>query len=410
MKFCPQCGTTLIPGDRFCLECGFDTSTIVPEVTEIVQLSQPAIVEEVIIPVTPKTVVAHESQKQFCLQCCALLTPGDRFCAECGYDTLLAAPEEPVANKTPVAQPANIPPPEPVKVVPVLEKAPVRPSPPPAATVRPSPSKVAPVQPVASQSKPKAKKSPFLLILVIVGVIALGAGGWFVYDKYFSGKQEPISDTTAISAIQEATPIETPVVATDSVTETTTEPVETAVAKAPVQQKAKEKVLSRVDQELAKQKAKEKNSAPPPLQKPAEPSTGISLKVSPSQPVAEKPSRVIFEVGKKDDAKNKSPKNPTKITLDVPTMIVKITTDHYNDGMGTSSAGNITVKDKYGSVVCSSRASGKPGKNGIPNAKWVVEPRKQLEKGTYFIWDSDMATWSKNLLGVGFVVVEGYDL
>ena len=28
MKFCPQCGTTFEPEARFCLECGFDRSSV----------------------------------------------------------------------------------------------------------------------------------------------------------------------------------------------------------------------------------------------------------------------------------------------------------------------------------------------------------------------------------------------
>jgi predicted nucleic acid-binding Zn ribbon protein len=27
-KFCPQCGSELIPGERFCGDCGFDTKEI----------------------------------------------------------------------------------------------------------------------------------------------------------------------------------------------------------------------------------------------------------------------------------------------------------------------------------------------------------------------------------------------
>ena len=91
-------------------------------------------------------------------------------------------------------------------------------------------------------------------------------------------------------------------------------------------------------------------------------------------------------------------------------MIVRITTDHYNDGMGTSGGGTIMIKDRDNKVIASFRAFGKTGKDGTPGAKWVCEPHKVLEKGTYYISDSDMPTWSKSFWGTGFVIVEGYEI
>ena len=90
-------------------------------------------------------------------------------------------------------------------------------------------------------------------------------------------------------------------------------------------------------------------------------------------------------------------------------MIVRITTDHYNKGMGTSGGGSISIKNSKGNVVGTFTAYGKPGKNGTPDAKWVSEPHKLLQEGTYYISDSDMSTWSKSFWGTGFVVVEGYE-
>jgi hypothetical protein len=91
-------------------------------------------------------------------------------------------------------------------------------------------------------------------------------------------------------------------------------------------------------------------------------------------------------------------------------MIVRITTDHYNDGMGTAGGGTISIKDRDGNLIGSYRATGRSGTNGTPNAKWVAEPRKLLENGTYYVWDSDFSTWSKTLMGSGFIVVEGYEV
>lgn len=92
-------------------------------------------------------------------------------------------------------------------------------------------------------------------------------------------------------------------------------------------------------------------------------------------------------------------------------MITRITTDHYNDGMGTPRGGKITVKDQNDKIIGSYKALGMTGKNGTPSAKWVVEPNIMLEKGTYFISDSEPSTWSKTFVGGnGFVVVEGYEV
>ena len=88
MKFCPQCGTTFEPEARFCLECGFDRSSVEPMTTPTEKVPQQ----------TPVNLV--------CPQCGTALVPGDRFCLECGYDTLTT---NPVVNK-------NQKPPEPIVV------------------------------------------------------------------------------------------------------------------------------------------------------------------------------------------------------------------------------------------------------------------------------------------------------
>jgi outer membrane biosynthesis protein TonB len=194
---------------------------------------------------------------------------------------------------------------------------------------------------------------------------------------------------------------------TTSAPEVAEEPVETA----PEQPKETAKPQSKIDQELAKQKAKEQNKSKQqptaPVQKPKpETVTKESTNSSPS----EKPGKIIFEVGRKEEPKSKNPKNPTKFSIQKPTMIIRITTDHYNNSMGTPGGGIITIKDKLGNTVGSYKAFGKTGKNGTPSAKWVCEPHIILEKGSYMIMDSDMPTWSKTFLGTGFVVIEGYEV
>ena len=122
-------------------------------------------------------------------------------------------------------------------------------------------------------------------------------------------------------------------------------------------------------------------------------------------------AKVILETGRKEEPKNKNPRNPTKLSLSEPTMIVRITTDHYNGGMGTPAGGTIIIKDHLGNLVGTFKAYGKSGTKGTPNSKWVAEPHKVLEKGTYYIWDSEMSTWSKTFIGGnGFVIVEGFEI
>jgi hypothetical protein len=212
-----------------------------------------------------------------------------------------------------------------------------------------------------------------------------------------------ISDTVASTGIPDPAVTDTSDLVNDAI-----EPEETT----PEQPKSATKPLSRIDQELAKQKAKQQKNAPQQTtttpEQPSKPD--MSVKVTSNPTGGDIAAKVILEVGRKEDPKHQKPKNPAKLTLVNPTMIVRITTDHYNDGMGTAGGGTISIKDRDGNVIGSYKVSGRSGTNGTPNAKWIVEPRKLLEKGTYFIWDSDFQTWSKTLMGSGFIVVEGYEV
>lgn len=392
MKFCPQCGTVFEPDARFCLECGFDRSTVETVVSGSVLTPGENTVENIQTP-EPKPV---------CPGCGTELIPGDRFCLECGFDTTGGKPVfEPVEQ--PVVKPA------PIHTPPVTENAP-----PPQITQQPKPV-IPPVRepdltqtplyanPVNAQGAGNSKKSkkPWLfIVLAVIVIAALGAGGWFVYTKYMdSPKPEPV-DTTVNFTMPElpdtATSVTQPEIAETPAEISTGEPKTTTKPK------------SRVDQELAKYREKEKNKtaqATPAQQSKAEP----GVKISSNGPANDNLAKVIHEVGRKEDPKSKKPKNPAKLTLQKQTMIVRITTDHYNEGMGTSGGGTITIKDRDGNVMGTYKAFGRSGNDGTPNAKWVAEPHKMLDKGTYYIWDSDFSTWSKNFLGNGFIVVEGYD-
>ncbi|MCX6251254.1 MAG: zinc-ribbon domain-containing protein [Bacteroidetes bacterium] len=356
MKFCPQCGSTVVPDDRFCQECGFDTSS-----------DQPA--NEINFKPVDEPEVIHKPEKE------PIVPP---------------LPYEPAPKHAPV-----IPPEHPAPV----------------------PAYIPPVKPPEYSTRQKGKKTWLFIVLGFIAIGALGVGGWFVYNKYFTAQTKTPVVTQVNTGVPEIT-------AVDSIPVNTKVPEPPAQAE-PLKPKATTNPQSSVDQKIAKEKAKEQN-------KPAKQTTTHTqqttthtqqttthtqqtkpdqgVEVSPGITANDYLAKVILKVGRKEDSKNKNPKNPVKLTIKHPTMIVRITTDHYNDGRGVSGGVTISIKDRYGIPVGNFMAKGKSGINGAPNAKWVAEPHKMLDKGTYFIWDSDMSTWSKTVTGMGFVVVEGYEI
>jgi ribosomal protein L37E len=401
-KSCPKCGTFLVPEDRFCLECGFDTLNQQSSENLIQKVSQPIVVEEIPPNIPRQEPELPFANKNSCPKCGSDLAEEERFCAQCGFDTSSAK-----TSFEPVEQPVNKPqavynnpvvPQPPIIQKPKNSTQPVQPE-----SIPPQ-VKVDPSKDSGSANKPKAMKTGLWVFLIVMGLGVLGFVAWNRYNKTATQPEDSIADTISTTVIPETPIADLP----DESTGITDPPAGEAT-----EQAAKPtKPLSRIDQELAKEKAKKQSQTTKQANPQAQPGkAALGVKVSPSQNVVnDNPITVLHEVGQSDEPKNKGPKKPTKFTLSEPTMIVMITTDHYNGGMGTPAGGSIIIKDKDENIVGTYKAKGKSGKNGTPNAKWVAEPRKRLEKGTYYISDTDMTTWSKNILGIGFVVVEGYEV
>lgn len=294
----------------------------------------------------------------FCPRCGTRFETNARFCQECGFDknSIVARSEtksEPVIE-LPITETLQVPPDNHVILPKTTELS------------RFSSQPNTQLKQVSRLFK-KSKKTWIWLWIVLISV-AIGSVGWFGYSMYFSLNKKTPADIASNIIITENS-----------------------------------KPQSLMDQELTKQSQGENQNIP---HKSANPDVEQPKDVSENaiQP------KVILEIGHTEEPKNKNPKNPTKLTIKNPTMITRITTDHYNAGMGTPRGGKITISDSEDNLMGSYKAFGKTGKNKTPSAKWIAEPNIRLEKGTYFISDSEPATWSKTFLGgTGFVVVEGYE-
>jgi predicted amidophosphoribosyltransferase len=387
---CPQCGSVLVPGDRFCQECGFDTSVVVPSAPPVIEEPTPQVVEEVVVPVIPvpepEPIPEPEplpvaAVSQFCPNCGKPMIAGDRFCQECGFDIEkpVTAQAEPVRVETP---PQYTPPP----VV----------SPPAAATYQPT---VVPV---------KKKSKALIWILIVLGVVALGAGGWFGYNKFLKPGEEEVVVADTIAQEEPAITIDTNITVNqeDTAIEEEALVMPSAETKQIVVEKKKEKLPAKTTSKQTSTPAKPAQTTP--TQQTANEPKQPTIKITPGETSNNK-ATAIFTVGAKDDPKNKNPKNPTKFTLNKETVITRIITDHYNDGNGDASGGTITLKDKSGSIVGQWNARPSANKNGVANAKWISNANVTVQPGTYFIHDSNPATWSKNALGIGFVEIFGIE-
>lgn len=452
-RSCPQCNSAMAEEERFCQECGFDTAGIQPVDAETIQPPQPALVTEVEKPVEiiEKEAVLTPELKQFCANCGVSMATGDVFCQECGFNN---ADEKPVVPE--VLQPAPIViKAEEVKPEEIIEKeagsttgfgqfcancgavlvagdvfcqecglkteepagagitpAPVvaPPPPPPAKSQAATPPPLPPVkQPAitkatasASQSSapaPKKKKGVLFVLLGILALAVLGAGGWFAYDKFLKNPSVPAVDSTALTMQQELPLAEPEIADTTTMTEMSqVEPQKETPATAQTKSSTTKKTTP-------KKQVSEPKKYEPVKQEPTPNTEPVKVKVKPG---GSKVGRTILSIYNDEEVKS-GPLFASKLKLDKAFVITKITTYHHNWGKGAQ-PGTIALqkkKDTYGPW----QARGIAGDDGTPNGKWVCEPNERLEEGTYKVELSDEKSWSYNGESgkKGFVVIEGYE-
>jgi len=119
---CVQCGSALVAGKKFCKQCGHAVGEVAPA-TDVVPIPEPA-------PVVEAKPVA-EPAIPVCGQCGAELVPGKKFCRQCGFavgGAAVVAEPIPAAEPAPAAeikveaqQPEMV---SPVEAIPVPEAEP----------------------------------------------------------------------------------------------------------------------------------------------------------------------------------------------------------------------------------------------------------------------------------------------
>ncbi|MBK6966048.1 MAG: zinc ribbon domain-containing protein [Bacteroidales bacterium] len=387
-QFCSNCGASMIAGDVFCQECGFNSAATEPVPSETIQPSQPVNVAQDIIPVlaVEKEVKPAPEVKQFCPNCGVSMVTGDVFCQECGFRTDVQA-EIPVVP-VPEIQPAKS---DPVIVVPPV----------PPVAKQTSGTYVAAAANQAPAQTAKKKKGVMIVLLGILALAVIGAGGWFAYDKFLKTPATPVADSTAMAIQQESIVVAEPETADTS---TLTQQAVTEVPVAEPQKPAQTKQATS-KKTTPKKQATEPKKPEPQNQEPAQNNQPLKVKI---KPAGSKTGRTILSIYNDNEVKS-GPLFASKLKLDQAFIITKITTYHYNWGKGAQ-PGTISLQKKK-ETFGPWQASGVSGDDGTPNAKWVCELNQRLEEGTYKVEVSDEKSWSYNGQSgqKGFVVIEGYE-
>ncbi|PKO97567.1 MAG: hypothetical protein CVU14_10655, partial [Bacteroidetes bacterium HGW-Bacteroidetes-9] len=244
-------------------------------------------------------------------------------------------------------------------------------------------------------TSPKRKKGLLFVLLAVLGLAVVAAGGWFGYEKFIKKSDTVLADTTATEVAEEPVLIEEPI--TDTVAVETV-PEENGNQIADAKPAAPKKTTPKKQQAQPKQNEPQKNE-------PAKQDGPLKIVIKPE---TSKTGRIILSTTNNKEVKS-GPLFNCKLKLDKAFIITKITTYHHNWGKGAQ-PGTIALekrKDTKGPW----QARGVAGDDGTPNGKWICEPNARLEEGNYKVIVSDEKSWSYNSQSgnKGFVVIEGYE-
>lgn len=402
---CPKCNAPLADADRFCAECGFDKQAVVVEVVppvvipEVAPEPEPEPVHEVTPEPAPVAEVMPEHEVdniqpqtafQFCPNCGSRQSSEDVFCQDCGQNM---NEEVPVAN---VAEPVTFVAPVPAPAPPVTKQKPAKKE----KVISKPVSEPKPAAPVA-ENKKKSSKLVLIILLGVLGLGALGAGGWFAYNKFIAKDTTEVAVVTPETDQEVATPAEQP----EEVIPEQEPPAETTVDE-PVKPAEPAKKT-----EKTKKTTPKKQTEPQKQQvvqdEPVKKDEGV--KVVMKNTASAKSPVTLFSSFNTNEVKN-GPVFAQKVKFDKPTIVTRITTFHHNDGKGAV-AGTISLEGKKKESGGPWQARNAYGSDGTVNGKWICEPNARMEPGTYKVVVSDEKSWSYNTQSgrKGFVIIEGYE-
>ena len=158
---CPNCGSTVLPGEAFCDSCGADLQALLQPAVPATPVAATPVVASSEAPTMLATAPTAEG---ICRACGAAVVPGERFCDNCGAD-LQAAPASPIMVPPPVTVPPPVPPVDPngatlVGVPPPVVTPPVEPAPPVVTPVEAAPPVVTPVEAAPPVVTPPVEAAP----------------------------------------------------------------------------------------------------------------------------------------------------------------------------------------------------------------------------------------------------------
>lgn len=172
MKFCPRCGSELVPGSNFCHECGYNLSIVQDEPENTAEFEEN--IDPVVVP--PEFVPVEEPEKEPATV--KFSVPVTETWKEPVPEPVIRqAEEEPAFVPPPKAAPAYVPPPPP----------------PPAREPR---------QEIRTEPIPARNKSPYLhLVQRVVNMLIRPKSEWLVIESEESNKVKLLTGYILILAL-----------------------------------------------------------------------------------------------------------------------------------------------------------------------------------------------------------------